>query len=192
MTATDAPISPFGALSQLPPDLPVHLTGFIGRDPELVELKRLIQSTRMLTLTGAGGSGKTRLARELAVRSSMAFDRIGWVDLAPISNDPAGMRTIVTPLFVVMVGNTSTADGDVPFCPQPATQTSASPRRSAFISASPRAARARPPSSAACTSGRRWSRAPSDCAPWRRRRTRSSRAPRRRETRATGRAGSCP
>ena len=86
MTATDAPISPFGALSQLPPDLPVHLTGFIGRDPELVELKRLIQSTRMLTLTGAGGSGKTRLARELAVRSSMAFDRIGWVDLAPISN----------------------------------------------------------------------------------------------------------
>jgi predicted ATPase/DNA-binding SARP family transcriptional activator len=64
----------------------VHLTGFIGRDRELEELNRLIQSSRMLTLTGAGGSGKTRLARELAVRSAGAFDRIGWVDLAPISN----------------------------------------------------------------------------------------------------------
>src|SRR5690242_76265 len=86
MTATDAPISPIGVSSQLPPDLPVHLTDFIGRDRELDELRRLIQSTRMLTLTGAGGSGKTRLARELAVRSADAFDRIGWVDLAPISN----------------------------------------------------------------------------------------------------------
>jgi predicted ATPase/DNA-binding SARP family transcriptional activator len=86
MTATDAPISPIGAHSQLPPDLPVHLTDFIGRDRELDELRRLIQNTRMLTLTGAGGSGKTRLARELAVRATDAFDRIGWVDLGPISN----------------------------------------------------------------------------------------------------------
>jgi len=86
MTATEAPTSSIGLSSQLPPDLPIHLTDFIGRDPELGELKRLIQSTRMLTLTGAGGSGKTRLAREAAVRSANAFDRIGWVDLAPISN----------------------------------------------------------------------------------------------------------
>ena len=86
MTVTDTPISPIGVYQQLPADLPVHLTDFIGRDPELAELKRLIQSTRMLTLTGAGGSGKTRLARELAVRSAEAFDRVGWVDLAPISN----------------------------------------------------------------------------------------------------------
>jgi predicted ATPase/DNA-binding SARP family transcriptional activator len=86
MTATDASISHFEPTSHLPPDLPVHLTGFIGRDRELAELSRLIQAARMLTLTGAGGSGKTRLARELAVRSAESFDRVGWVDLAPISN----------------------------------------------------------------------------------------------------------
>ena len=86
MTATDASISQLEPSTQFPRDLPVHLTGFIGRDRELAELERLIQSARMLTLTGAGGSGKTRLARELAARCAESFDRIGWVDLAPISN----------------------------------------------------------------------------------------------------------
>ncbi len=86
MTATNAPTSPFGVASQYPSDLPVHLTDFIGRDRELDELRRLLDGVRMLTLTGAGGSGKTRLARELALRSAESFDRIGWVDLAPISN----------------------------------------------------------------------------------------------------------
>jgi predicted ATPase/DNA-binding SARP family transcriptional activator len=86
MTATDALLSPTTAPHHIPHDLPVHLTDFIGRDRELTELKRLMQGVRMLTLTGAGGSGKTRLARELAVRSADSFDRVGWVDLAPISN----------------------------------------------------------------------------------------------------------
>ena len=66
-------------------DLPVHLTGFIGRDRELSELHALLASARLLTLTGAGGSGKTRLARELAVRAGTGFSRVGWVDLAVIA-----------------------------------------------------------------------------------------------------------
>ena len=45
-------------------ELPIHLTRFVGRDAELNELARLLSGTRLLTLTGAGGSGKTRLARE--------------------------------------------------------------------------------------------------------------------------------
>ena len=68
------------------PELPVHLTHFVGRDQELAELTRLVPSARLLTLTGAGGSGKTRLARELALRCGGRFGRIGWVDLAPISD----------------------------------------------------------------------------------------------------------
>jgi predicted ATPase/DNA-binding SARP family transcriptional activator len=66
-------------------DLPVHLTGFVGRDRELSELQTLVPTARLLTLTGAGGSGKTRLARELAVRAGTGFGRVGWVDLAPIA-----------------------------------------------------------------------------------------------------------
>ena len=69
---TTAPPSPSTLSNQTPAtDLPVHLTRFIGRGHELTELARLIGSTRLLTLTGAGGSGKTRLAREVAASESV-------------------------------------------------------------------------------------------------------------------------
>jgi predicted ATPase len=70
------------------PVLPVHLTRFVGRDRELEELASLAARSRLVTLTGAGGSGKTRLARELASRTSASYGRVAWVDLAPLS-DPA-------------------------------------------------------------------------------------------------------
>ena len=54
-------------------NLPVPLTNFIGREREIAELLRLAVSTRLLTLTGAGGCGKTRLALELAAKCSMVF-----------------------------------------------------------------------------------------------------------------------
>src|SRR3954467_5867856 len=76
------------AVQYTPPDaviLPVHLTRFIGRTNELSEVTRLLPGTRLLTLTGAGGSGKTRLAREAAAELSGGFERVGWVDLAPVS-----------------------------------------------------------------------------------------------------------
>lgn len=47
-------------------NLPVQLTSFVGRAAELEDAKRLLAGTRMLTLTGSGGRGKTRLALELA------------------------------------------------------------------------------------------------------------------------------
>jgi predicted ATPase/DNA-binding SARP family transcriptional activator len=63
--------------------LPLELTTFIGREREAAELRRLLESTRLLTLTGAGGSGKTRLAMELA--QSFAGQRaVAWVELAPL------------------------------------------------------------------------------------------------------------
>src|SRR5437763_1728572 len=76
---------------EVPPaavDLPVHLTRFIGRDRELEDLARLVGEARLLTLTGAGGSGKTRLAREAASNAAGSFRRVCWVDLAPLA-DPA-------------------------------------------------------------------------------------------------------
>jgi hypothetical protein len=62
------------------------LTSLLGRETELAETERLIEKTRLLTLTGAGGSGKTRLAVELARRLADRFEDVIWVDLAPIAD----------------------------------------------------------------------------------------------------------
>src|SRR5688500_14054191 len=71
---------PCGAVDQLP----IPLTPLLGRERELDETMRLLEGTRLLTITGAGGSGKTRLALELAHRIGDRFDGVYWVDLAPI------------------------------------------------------------------------------------------------------------
>lgn len=70
-------------------NLPAQLTSFVGRERELVEVRRLLETSRLVTLTGAGGSGKTRLALEAAAGSIDAFpDGIWLVELAPLS-EPA-------------------------------------------------------------------------------------------------------
>src|SRR5437667_44583 len=57
---TDFP--PPRTLDARPSNLPVQLTSFVGRKEEIEEVKRLLGRTRLLTLTGPGGTGKTRLA----------------------------------------------------------------------------------------------------------------------------------
>src|SRR2546422_3431958 len=81
VAALSAPAGPEGA----PP--PAQLTSFIGRERETAAVQELLQSTRLLTLTGAGGSGKTRLALEVASRVGTQYpDGVAWVELAPLSN----------------------------------------------------------------------------------------------------------
>jgi predicted ATPase len=63
------------------PALPVPLTPLVGREREIAELLELLGATRLLTLTGAGGSGKTRLALELVTRRAGAT---AWVELAGV------------------------------------------------------------------------------------------------------------
>jgi len=75
------PERPNGTLDKLP----LPLTPLLGRERELDETTRLLESTRLLTITGAGGSGKTRLALELAHRIGERFDGVYWVDLASIA-----------------------------------------------------------------------------------------------------------
>ena len=65
--------------------LPTPLTPIVGRERELQELGRLMASSRLITLTGAGGSGKTRLAIEAVARFA-AGDSPAWVDLAPLAD----------------------------------------------------------------------------------------------------------
>src|SRR5688572_11625740 len=67
---------------------PVSLTTFVGREQEVVAIRTLLGATRLLTLTGAGGSGKTRLASEVAARvGAESSDGVIWVELAPL-HDP--------------------------------------------------------------------------------------------------------
>jgi predicted ATPase/DNA-binding SARP family transcriptional activator/DNA-binding CsgD family transcriptional regulator len=67
-------------------NLPTPRTSFVGREREIVEVKRTLSMTRLLTLTGAGGSGKTRLALEVARDLIGAYpDGVWLVELAPLS-----------------------------------------------------------------------------------------------------------
>ncbi len=67
--------------------LPPQLTSFIGREREIVEVKQTVTRSRLVTLTGAGGCGKTRLALRVAsdLRGTFA-DGVCWVDLAPLAD----------------------------------------------------------------------------------------------------------
>ena len=74
---------------QAPPkhNLPSQLTSFIGREQEIAQLKDLLTTKRLVTLTGAGGAGKTRLAIEVADRLLDAFaDGVWLVELAALSD----------------------------------------------------------------------------------------------------------
>ena len=67
--------------------LPVQLTSFVGRDAELTQLQELLAQNRLVTLSGAGGAGKTRLAIQLAAQLTGEFGNGVWyVDLAPITD----------------------------------------------------------------------------------------------------------
>src|SRR5215203_1000198 len=68
-------------------NLPAERTSFVGREEELVEVGRLLSMTRLLTLVGAGGSGKTRFALRVARGLAGTYaDGIWLVELAPLSN----------------------------------------------------------------------------------------------------------
>jgi len=74
-------------------NLPIPATPFLGREHELADVRELLarEDARLLTLTGAGGSGKTRLALQAAGEVAEVYpDGVWWVPLAPLA-DPAGV-----------------------------------------------------------------------------------------------------
>jgi hypothetical protein len=69
-----------------PHNLPAEVTSFIGREKEIAEALRLLAGVRLLTLTGSGGTGKTRLALRVANQALGDFPDGAWlIDLAPLS-----------------------------------------------------------------------------------------------------------
>ena len=68
-------------------NFPVQFTSFFGRGAQMTDLEKLLVDNRLVTLTGAGGAGKTRLGVEIAARIAAEFgDGVWYVDLAPVTH----------------------------------------------------------------------------------------------------------
>jgi predicted ATPase/class 3 adenylate cyclase len=82
-------------LDARPNNLPVQLTSFVGREEEIAEVKGLLERTRLLTLTGPGGTGKSRLALQVAGELLLEFeDGAYFADLSSVT-DPALVPAVV-------------------------------------------------------------------------------------------------
>jgi predicted ATPase/DNA-binding SARP family transcriptional activator len=82
-------------------NLPVPLTSFVGRQAEMAEVRGLLQTSRLLTLTGPGGTGKTRLALEVATTLLDDYLHGVWlVELAPLADPALVTQTIAATLGV--------------------------------------------------------------------------------------------
>jgi predicted ATPase/DNA-binding SARP family transcriptional activator/tetratricopeptide (TPR) repeat protein len=89
-----------------PTALPVPLTSFVGRDRELAELHRLLDRVRLVTLTGPGGAGKTRLALQLAAARAPQLPGGAWfVDLAALRDPRLVAQAAATALGVPIPAN---------------------------------------------------------------------------------------
>ncbi|HEY5983212.1 MAG TPA: adenylate/guanylate cyclase domain-containing protein [Anaerolineales bacterium] len=96
-----ADFPPLRSLDAFPNNLPVQITSFIGREHELEQAKERLLSSRLLTLIGPGGTGKTRLSLQLAAETLHLFPDGVWVaELASIT-DPSLVERSVAAVFGV-------------------------------------------------------------------------------------------
>jgi len=94
-----------------PNNLPTQLTTFVGRTAELEDAARLLSTTRLLTLTGPGGTGKTRLSLQLASTVADTFpDGVFFVPLEPIRDPMLVPSRIATAVGVAEAGARPIAD----------------------------------------------------------------------------------
>lgn len=103
VTAPELPsdFPPLMTLGSLPNNLPLQLTSFIGREREIDEVKQWLSVTRLMTFTGPGGCGKTRLAIQVAAELIEEFrDGVFFVALAPITEPGLVAPTIAQTLRV--------------------------------------------------------------------------------------------
>ncbi len=92
---------PLRSLNVLPNNLPRQLTSFIGRTRELAEVKSHLGKTSLLTLTGSGGAGKTRLALQAAADLIESFaDGVWLAELTPLTDPALVTQTVATAVGV--------------------------------------------------------------------------------------------
>ncbi|GAB3960038.1 LuxR family transcriptional regulator [Actinoallomurus acanthiterrae] len=82
------------ALTRQVGNLPADLTSFVGRKRELAEIRRLQSVSRLVTLTGVGGVGKTRLVRRAAAQQHRAHDAVWLVDLTSLTDPALVLQTV--------------------------------------------------------------------------------------------------
>jgi predicted ATPase len=101
-----ADFPPVRSLENRPNTLPTQLTSFVGRESEVADVTRLLESTRLLTLTGPGGTGKSRLAIRVAAAMADSFpDGVYFVALDAV-RDPALVPTqIASAMGIADVGS---------------------------------------------------------------------------------------
>ncbi len=87
---------PLRSMEVVPNNLPVQLTSFVGREREMTEVKRLLGTTHLLTLTGTGGTGKTRLSLQVAADILETFsDGVWLVELATLADPDLLVETVM-------------------------------------------------------------------------------------------------
>ncbi len=85
-------------------NLPLQLTSFVGRERELRDLTELLVNQRLVTVTGTAGSGKSRLARQVAEACSARFqDGVTWVELGPVADPDRAGRAVAGSLEITEV-----------------------------------------------------------------------------------------
>jgi hypothetical protein len=101
-SGADPPVTFLAHESRYPPNnLPLELSSFVGREKELAEVKRLLEDNRLLTLTGSGGCGKTRLALAAAGGLAGGFEDGVWlVELASLADPSLVQGTAASALDV--------------------------------------------------------------------------------------------
>jgi predicted ATPase/class 3 adenylate cyclase/DNA-binding NarL/FixJ family response regulator len=93
------------------PNLPMQFTSFVGREADMNDVRQILADNRLVTLTGAGGVGKTRLAVEVAAQVSGGFGGGAWyVDLAPITDPDLVPVTVIRALGLPDQRGRSTMD----------------------------------------------------------------------------------
>ncbi len=95
----------------MPNNLPASLSPFVGRVEEIADVKSLVQGSRMVTLTGAGGSGKTRLALQAAAELLDGSGEGVWlIELAPLEDGSQLALTILDALHALADGGGSSVE----------------------------------------------------------------------------------
>jgi predicted ATPase/class 3 adenylate cyclase len=96
---------------ELPNNLPMLLSAFIGREQELAEIRELIRTSRLVTLTGAGGSGKTRLALQAGAELiGKTADGVWLAELAPLTDGSQIPGVVAAALGLPDQGGPAVAD----------------------------------------------------------------------------------
>ncbi|RZT28254.1 putative ATPase [Kribbella sp. VKM Ac-2569] len=100
LTSTGEPLR---SLDGVPNNLPVMFTSFVGRETQVAALRTQLSGSRLVTLTGPGGSGKTRLAAQTAAQLAERWpDGVWWVDLSAVTDSAQIPETVAAAIGLLV------------------------------------------------------------------------------------------